>query len=157
MKNLTLALLIILLVSIYNIPAKQYDRFIPEIKEVETVTQTEYILVQDIKKDFEFCDFYQEQVALDGKENEYFFILIGATWCQPCKKLKEAIASIKPSVKIAYLDYDQLVNDKIWHPYLFRNRPLQIPQLLRLKATKVKGTWEKTYWDSSVSLQGFLK
>jgi thiol-disulfide isomerase/thioredoxin len=157
MKNITLVVLVAILFLVYNIPTKKYDRFIPQIKEVETIIQTEYVVIEVPQKDFEFADFYQEQASIDGKENEYFFILIGASWCQPCKKLKEAIIGMKPSVKIAYLDYDELINDKVWHPYLFRNRPLQIPQLLRLRATKIKGTWEKLYWDSSVSLQGFLK
>lgn len=71
--------------------------------------------------------------------DKVILLYFGATWCGPCKQLKERLCdeeSIQqlPLLKICYIDVDQ--NEEITSHYQIKSLPTQI--FVRLSKKKVK-------------------
>ena len=58
--------------------------------------------------------------------NKVTLLYFGATWCGPCKQLKERLNSddtykIMPRLSVGYLDVDDICNDETLQDTIFTN------------------------------------
>ena len=85
----------------------------------------------------ELDSFIVENINNDKVTLLYF----GATWCGPCKQLKERLHSkdtykIMPKLSVIYLDVDDICNEELMKRYKVQSLPTQV--YIRLNDNKVE-------------------
>ncbi len=72
-----------------------------------------------------------DEFIINNQDNKNFILFFGASWCEPCKKLKNNILNMleeiqNKNISLCYLDIDNELNTEIVNKYNIKFLPTQI-------------------------------